>query len=249
MKKACLISGQSGFIGRALTKKLEQDYIVIDIPRRLLKSTDELINLFTQYKPAYIFHLGAYGNHYHQKDILETIETNIVGTYRMLMAAQMINYELFFNFSSSSVLLAHKTLYSTSKLFCETMSSQFRNVKNIRPYSVYGPGEADHRFIPTVIRSLHSGEQMMLDTKATHDWIYIDDFITALLTGQSDIGSGIKTTNIEIVKALEKISGKNLNYKESRIRDYDNDNWVCAKGVPHISLIEGLRKTYEYYSK
>jgi nucleoside-diphosphate-sugar epimerase len=161
---------------------------------------------------------------------------------------------MFYNFSSSSVTLNTDTFYSATKLCAEHVCNAFaikynKSIRNIRPYSVYGEGEASFRFIPTVISKLHNGEEMMLDEYATHDWIYIEDFIDALLNGYSEIGTGIKTTNIEIVRTLEDISGKKLKYKPSKLRSYDNKNWVAKEGVKHISLEEGLLKTYKHYAK
>jgi nucleoside-diphosphate-sugar epimerase len=122
----------------------------------------------------------------------------------------------------------------------------YRNTVNIHPYSVYGEGEADHRFIPKVIKCLHTGESMVVDGDATHDWIYIDSFVDALFAGETEIGTGVKTSNKEIVKMLEDISGKSLRYVKGKVRDYDNDNWVAKKGVKDIGIYEGLKRTYEH---
>jgi nucleoside-diphosphate-sugar epimerase len=117
------------------------------------------------------------------------------------------------------------------------------------PYSVYGPGEPQHKFIPTVIRALLSGEQITIDEDATHDWIFVTDLIEAMFAGETELGTGIKTTNKDVVNVLEHISGKKLNYITGRLRSYDNDNWKASKGVKHVSLYEGLKQTYEYFAQ
>lgn len=251
MKGSCMISGQSGFIGRALTQRLKlYGSTVIGIPRSfLIERPPELMQLFKKVNPDYIFHLAAYGNHYNQQETEETVIANVFGAMNMLKCAQEIDYNTFFNFSSSSVSLKKQTVYSACKMLTEVISEKFRDVKNIRPYSVYGPGEASNRFIPTVIMALHTGEQITVDESACHDWIFIDDFITALMKGETEIGTGEKVSNIRIVRKLEEISGKKLNYTPGVLRPYDNSSWVCPKGVEHISLKKGLQLTYEYYSK
>ena len=87
---------------------------------------------------------------------------------------------------------------------------------------------------------------MKLDRNACHDWIYIDDFIEAMLSGSTEIGTGIKTKNIAVVRMLENISGLKLNYQPAQLREYDNEDWVCPDGVNYkIDLFTGLKKVYD----
>lgn len=242
------ISGQSGFLGTAITKYLEnKEERVISIPRG--QSIKNLIGLFNIFKPDYIIHLATYGNQHYQKDFIEVVNANIIGTYNLLEAAKEFNYRLFYNLSTSSVtFFAKHTHYSITKLCGEQLAGMYKNVINVRPYSVYGPGEAKHRLVPKIIECLNSGEQMTLDEKACHDWVYIDSFIEALFSGKTQIGTGIKTTNLEVVRILEEISGKKLNYITGKMRTYDNEDWVCKQGVKDIGLKEGLKLTYKYYT-
>jgi nucleoside-diphosphate-sugar epimerase len=248
------ITGSNGFIGQHLKKRLEiNGHSVICILNEMDKY--HLFDYFYENKPEIIYHLASYGNHIHQKDEDKIIHANIIRLSELLKMSDVFYIKKFYNFSTSSVNLKDITFYSATKkageLICEAFKQKYKmNIINIRPYSVYGPGEADWRFIPVVIRSLLTNTEMQVDEHATHDWIYIDDFIDALLDGKTEIGTGIKTRNIEIVAALENISGKTLNYKPvNNLRSYDNDNWVCPEGVKHISLQEGLQKTFEYYEK
>jgi nucleoside-diphosphate-sugar epimerase len=245
--KLYAISGAGGFIGAALTKRLEGlGHKVVAIGRALLDGRNSLKTLFEVHKPDYIVHLAAYGNHYNQKGNSEIVRANIIYLANLLITAGKIPV---YNFSSSSVTLKEKTPYSVTKLCGEQIASLFPNAVNIRPYSVYGPGEATFRFIPTVIRALNTGEQITLDEPATHDWIFLNDFIEAFLNGYTEIGTGVTHTNIAVVKILEEISGKKLNYKPGKLRSYDNENWVCKDGVPHMDIREGLKKTYLHYTK
>ncbi len=244
--KTYAISGSSGFIGKAISKHLANSGCrVIPICREKLESFRSLNNFFREAKPNAIIHLASYGNHFYQYSSKDTVLANVLYTYNIMKAAEGLKV---YNVSSSSVSLNQQTLYSITKLFGEKLGDLFRNVINVRPYSVFGPGEADHRFIPTVIRSLNTGVTMHLDEDATHDWIYINDFITALLNGETEIGTGEKYTNLEIVRKLELISGKKLNYTKDKLRAYDNSEWVCPKGVPHMDIDEALLKTYNHYS-
>jgi len=123
----------------------------------------------------------------------------------------------------------------------------YKNVVNVRPYSVYGPGEADHRFIPTVIECLNSGNEMTLDENATHAWIFINDFVKAIFAGKTELG-GPKITNKEVVSILEDISGKKLKFTSGMLRSYDCGD-VTPKAICYTDLHEGLKQTYEYFTR
>ncbi len=244
----------NGFIGTALSNYLhERGNECIGLQRETLINYNELLDQFTFHKPDYIVHLAAYGNHSFQQDPQLIYKVNIGNMFRMIEASRWIDYKKFYNISSSSVTLSIQTFYSSSKAAAENIVNIYRDalnkpIVNVRPYSVYGPGEAPFRFIPKIIYCLLRGSQMVVDKNATHDWIYIDDFIKAMLAGETEIGTGIKTSNKEIVQILEDISGKKLNYVPGKFREYDNDNWVAAKGVEHISLYDGLQKTFNHYA-
>ena len=256
-----LISGQSGFIGKNLTERLEAlGHRVIGIPRILLNHWYELSKFMEKHNPNFIFHLASYGNHSTQQDEEEIINTNILGTFNMLTASKNIKYKKFINFSTSSVLLPYETFYSASKAAGERIVKAFvykydKPILTIRPYSIYGKGEADFRFIPTVIKSLLGKNLMRLDPLARHDWVYIEDFITSLLSfietevGIINMGTGKSTSNMDIVKLLERISNKTLKYEVGRLREFDISKWVSPEASITSDLEKGLMKTYEYYKQ
>jgi len=240
------ISGQSGFIGQAITKYLlEKGENVLNIPR--VYTIDGLRREFDKDNPDYIIHLASYGNHYYQTDQRQMIETNFIGTFNLLEAAKGYDYKIFYNMSPSSVMLEKQTSYSLTKHLSEQLCWLYERTRNIRPYSVYGVGDAKHKFIPRVIECLHTGESMVVDIGAVHDWIYISDLIDALFSGETKIGTGIGATNGQVIELLETISGKKLNYTCGKVRNYDTDNWIALRGVKHISLYDGLKLTYEGY--
>ena len=235
------ISGQSGFLGQAIaTHLLKERQFVFTIPRE--QSIYQLRSLFWFNRPDYIIHLASYGNHYDQKEFIKMINVNIINTYNILEGARFYDYKLFYNISTSSVNLRDQTQYSITKFCGEQLAGMYRDVVNVRPYSVYGPGEAAHRFIPTVINCLNAGSEMTLDEQAAHAWLYIDDFVKALFAGETELG-GISISNKEIVIMLEDISGKKLKYTPGKLRNYDCND-VPAPGICYTSIYEGLKLTY-----
>lgn len=248
---------------------MEKGYKVAGIPRELLSMPKELKEWISKANPDMIFHLAAYGNHHHQEDEDEILSANVIKTYLLLKATLDIPYKAFINVSTSSVYgkksepmsekmaLDTDTFYGCTKACGEYLVRAFakrynKPIVNVRPFSVYGPGEADFRFIPTVIRGL-KGEEFTLYPKSVHDWIYIEDFIDGLLgidakklKGKAiNIGTGVQTSNKTVVRMLEKISGHKAKYEEVPSK---RGFWQASAGDPKHTLEEGLKKTYEYYS-
>ena len=212
----------------------------------------------------YIFHLSAYGNMANQKEDIKIFNANLVNTMRLLEVTKDIPYKAFVNVSSSSVSLPHQTIYSATKLGAEALCKAFvdeydKPIVTARPYSVYGPGEADFRFIPTVFRSCLTGEEMDLDPYPIHDWVYVDDLIRIMIGtadhkmkgGVVNIGTGIETRNQDIISMIAKITGKHPKIgKRHKMRSFDNHEWVNEYQLgKHISLQEGLEKCYQYYKE
>lgn len=244
------VTGANGFIGRNVIRYLtDKGFKAFGVPRHFEESIFDI-----EFEEPFTFiHLAAYGNHYNQKDVSQTIKANIQNL--KLLLAYFKNFqrpERFINISTSSITLEKQTMYSISKHFGELMVEGMNDERfiNVRPYSVYGPLEAGHRFIPTVICALKYGETIQLDEYAKHDWIYVDDFIEAMLQGVPNVGTGISTSNIEVVKILEHLSFRKLKYTPvNKMRDYDTQEWICPKGVKHIPIFEGLKRTYESFTK
>ena len=254
-----IVFGSSGFIGKHLVKRLKKlEYKVLEIHH------DELYDIK---KADYIFYLSSYGNHYHQNDKLKTIKANIIDLYSLLKLTKDIKYKGFIHFSTSSVILPVQTLYSDTNFVAELICKRFarkyhKSIVSVRPFSVYGEGEAPFRFIPTLIQSLKNHSIMKL-TQGMHDWIYIEDFIDAIMriTSNMDkisgkcisIGTGKQYSNFDVVQKLIHISGKPLETKmdNSVSRIYDTTSWIADTTIikslgwiPHITLDEGLRRLW-----
>lgn len=241
------ITGSSGFIGsHVCTYLFEKGLPYKNISRPFAEPV-----FWDKTEEFTLIHLSAYGNHYNQQDYSQIIESNILDLEKLLVVAKHKNCKKFYNISTSSVHLPVQTMYSTSKRLGELMveSCNYPRFVNIRPYSVYGPGEAEHRFIPTVIRALHTGEKIKLDHGAVHDWIHVEDFVNAMFNGHTEIGTGESYRNWEIVEVLEKIADKRLKFEIASLRKYDTPKWFCKSGVPHRSLFDGLKQTYEHFTR
>lgn len=279
MNLKCLLTGSSGFIGLALKKKLtEKGFIIKTIPHNCLHQPNKLKQIILAFSPNYIFHLAAYGNKYSQDDDLKIIRANITGTVNLLYSTKDIDYDAFINTGSSSEYgiknkimsesdsLDTDTLYGVTKASATLISRAFakkysKPVITVRPFSVYGPKDDTNKFIQVAIKSYQNNLGLKL-AKGVHDWIYIDDYINGILkiveNAQKlkgkviNIGTGIQSTNHEIIKILENIFGKKIKIIEiDKLRVYDTSvSWVADNSIlkslgwlPKYSLKEGLITT------
>lgn len=275
-----LVSGSSGFLASNLKVKGE----IVPIDRSFLTNPILLKELFTQEKPDYILHFGAYGNMSNQTDEMQIFETNVLGTFMMLNACRDIKIKGFINVGSSSEygrkvkpmsesdVPETDTFYGASKVAGTYLSRAFatkydKPIVTIRPFSIYGPKEADFRFIPTSTRCVVKNEYMKL-VDGFHDWTYIEDFADGLnvviknidkLKGKVvNIGTGVQTSNVDIVKKLASFAGKkfnDLNMVYEQDMSQAISNWVAdTKALtslgwsPRYTLSEGLKKTFDYYA-
>lgn len=281
------VSGSNGFIGSHLVKRLRNEgHGVLPIPRNHLKYPNDLGDLFKTFPPDYIIHLAAYGNHSSQKEPSEMLNVNVIGTYNLLTSLNNVPFKGFINIGSSSEygikdgpmsendVPETDTFYGATKVAGTYLARAFareykRNIVTVRPFSVYGPGEADFRFIPTVCHALNENKVISVATEPMHDWIYIDDFVDGVmrvvenierLSGQIiNIGTGEQYSNLEIVMLLEKVSGKTLIFDifgMSDMRTYDSHSWVAENRklkklgwLPKHSIVDGLKKTYTHYAQ
>lgn len=289
MKYAIL--GASGFIGRHLCEYLTTTgHEVRLIPRDMYGNYYTLKKYLTAENPDYIINCAAYGNHANQ-EVVENLDelyfSNVISPLKLLTATKDIPYKGLVLMGSSSEYgrqtepmdelttpLETDTFYGATKVAQTYLARAFARQLNkpvlvVRPFSVYGPGEASFRFIPTVIRSIMTGEPMSLDPIPKHDWIYVEDFVRIMVKIASNpdaypcevvnIGTGIDHSNIEVAQLLEEISGGSVSIKSiaGKMRSFDTaTSWKASPSLmrklhqPHTnltSLEDGLRKTYEYY--
>lgn len=251
-----ILTGASGFVGKALCKRLLNDSNDVRmIPRDMLSNFYQLHQYLEAEQPDYIIHLAAYGNYHHQTELRKIYSVNLDNLINLLEASKDVKYQQFINFSSSSVLGVQEypmkstslpnpdTYYASSKLAGESLCEVFskineKSVVSLRPFSITGVGEQDNHLIPTLIRNGLGGDKIKLVTTPTHDYIDIEDVIDLILKicdsdkkHKGDIihaGNAIITTNLEVLETVESVLSKKINYEEvENLRSYDSKMWVA----------------------
>ncbi|MEK6855130.1 MAG: NAD(P)-dependent oxidoreductase [Nanoarchaeota archaeon] len=155
----------------------------------------------------------------------------------------------------------YKNDYLFSKYMAEELTKCYPEIPiiNIRLCNIYGPTKLIRPdFVPTLIQNTLSPNQAEVwSTKPERDFIYAKDAAEAIVllleadyTGLINLGTGTMRSCGEVVKIIEKLSGKkakDLDVPVSGQMKFVADNSLLRKltgWVPKYSLEEGLTETY-----
>lgn len=207
------ITGGTGFIGTHLSKKLESLGAELSLfihekesPISALKYYGDLKQhsaalkpFLMGFNPEVVFHLASQPLVSRaMEDEVETLETNIGGTFRILHACKDVeNLKSFVHISTDKVygnivpidkntpMNGFLHPYNASKQASDTLAQMYSNFFNvpmviIRNANVYGAGDTHFdRIIPRTIQKVLRGESPVVrgDGKNIRDYIHVDDLI------------------------------------------------------------------------
>ena len=187
-----------------------------------------------------VFHLAALiGIPYSYEHPQEVIDTNIIGTSNVLIAAKELGtVERVVLTSTSEVYgsalrvpmdeehpLQAQSPYSATKIAGDALGLSFHRsfampVTIVRPFNAYGPRQSARAVIPAIITQAVSGKTLRLGTlDTTRDFTFVADTARGFLTvGAADaalgevvnIGSGTEVSIREIVRKVGEITGREL---------------------------------------
>jgi nucleoside-diphosphate-sugar epimerase len=274
MKKV-LITGANGFVGCRLFEMFSAlRYYIIPFTRKdNIKEIHEL-------SPNIVIHCAA-----ETKNSELMLESNVSLTYDVLEQCRLLDcLDSVIYIGSSSEYgrksqpmketdsLEPDSIYEATKACGSMLTRAYAKTYGIpanvvRPFTLYGPRESINRFIPLIYRNYINKTRMKIN-RAVHDFLYIDDFIEGILAvisrpekilGDSiNFGTGIQTTNEEIVALFEDIMGQKIEYdiidNGVGIAGIDSMCWVANiqhaheiyGWVPKTSLQEGITKYVQY---
>ncbi|MGD0780639.1 MAG: SDR family oxidoreductase [Dehalococcoidales bacterium] len=248
---------------------------ITDLPRlqKLFKDVD------------YVYHLAAMVSIPRSIEIPQQFhEVNVTGTLNVLIAARDNKVKKVVNASSCAIYgdapgLPKKedmpvnplSPYAVTKLAAEEYCQIFQKVYglpsvSLRFFNIYGPRQnPDSEYaaaIPKFIRIKSQGKTINIygDGKATRDYIYVKDAVSAfILAAESDaagiynIGSGKSTTVNELAKLISKLTGNNSPpvYVPPRPGDILHSLADASKARtfgyrPKYTLEAGIKETIRY---
>ncbi|MBQ4840817.1 dTDP-glucose 4,6-dehydratase [Bacillus safensis] len=257
MTKSYLITGGAGFIGLNFVKLLLQDTNVrLTVFDKLTYAShpdemDELLKLshfrFIQgditlqheldqaFDEVYdaIIHFAAESHVDRSIESAEPfIQTNVLGTYRMLEAVLNGKAKKLIHISTDEVYgdlepddpafteqtpLSPNNPYSASKASSDLLVKSFIHTYQLpamitRCSNNYGPYQHEEKLIPTIIRKAVNGEKIPIygDGQQIRDWLYVEDHARAVkqvlekgTAGQVyNIGGGNEKTNLDLTKTI-----------------------------------------------
>jgi nucleoside-diphosphate-sugar epimerase len=233
--KKILVTGSEGFIGKALVKKLSGlgfSTLGFDIADGDIAEEGSLAHLQEE-EISYVFHLA--GKTFVPESWLHPFlfyRTNLLGTENILEFCRKtgagLTYISSYLYGTPQYLPVDEkhpvkafNPYSHTKLVAEEICNYYREQFNLeisifRPFNVYGPGQSEQFLIPGLIRKILDPEISIIevmDLRPKRDFIYIDDFVDALVLsmdgprGIYNIGSGNSVSVEEVIIAILKISG------------------------------------------
>jgi len=259
------ITGATGFVGLNLVDFYRVRGKVVIAHERDQDITKQL----RKYKPDVIINCAA-----EIYDAEKMFEPNIMLTYkileyvkesqcRMVQIGSSSEYGPTEFASSEETLLKPVDFYQGTKGAATLMCQGWARAHNLkiyiaRPYSVFGPGERPHRLFPNLYRAFVYDEPMSL-FEGYHDFIYVHDFVRGIdmLTLSNidpgeiyNFGSGIQTSNKEVLQLFEKVTGKTAPVTEvfELKKAFESRLWKCDTSKAkkfgfecNYSLEEGIR--------
>lgn len=230
-----ILTGE-GFIGNAIKKKL-----VSNLPLDYTHIPHSEIQTTKLAPFDYFFFCSSYGNLASHEDEAEIFKANIEDLLYIIMQAREMKFKSFVYISTSSVKLRRQTTYSRCKKAAEEILLAVMERYNlpiciVRPFSVTGVGEQPEHLIPTIVRSILTGEKMDFVAEPVHDYINVNDVAEGIISlaqhsarGIFELGTGVSTSNQQVLNLIEKRLGKKANInKVQSMRDYDNEEWVST---------------------
>ena len=138
----------------------------------------------------------------------------------------------------------------------------------LRLFQVYGPRDRRTRFLPSLIDAALIGRPFALTPPGLRrDWVYVDDVVEAAMAAAAadlppgeiiNIGSGVETTNEEIVSLVERSTGRpvRVDPRPYTPRQWDAVHWVADIGkarrllewIPRHTLAHGISRTVEWHT-
>jgi len=205
---------------------------------------------------------------------------NLVGTVAALGFCQRHGAGLVFMssylYGNPSVLPIPETApvvatnpYALSKKLAESACRFFSDhcgvdVTILRPFNVYGPGQAGDFVIPSIVRLVKEGREIRVrDLRPRRDYVYVTDVVRAIVmvVGRRqrfcvlNVGSGVSHSVVQVIAVIQGIMGTALPVcSDAENRKYEIMDTIADVGearrqlgwVPEWTLTEGLRRTCEH---
>jgi nucleoside-diphosphate-sugar epimerase len=282
MSDSILVTGASGFVGTHLVRELQSRgaRVVTHSTRDgdLSRSEPKAHGI------RHVYHLAA--RTYVPESWLNPLnfyEANVLGTLNVLEFCRKSGSSLTLLSSyvygqpgrlpiSEDHPLEAFNPYSHSKILAEQAAQFYQTafrvpVTIVRPFNLYGPSQANHFLIPTLIKQALSPDAEAIiveDFRPKRDYIFIDDLVHLLIllldrfrgAGVYNAGSGVSVSVQDLAELVVRLAGtgKRVQSRENPRQDEVPDTVADishAREVlnwrPNVCIEEGLRRTIDSF--
>lgn len=231
-----LVTGASGFIGTHLIQKLRANqHDVTEVNRIAGDIADDATWAHLSHAEVVIHLAGRAYVPDSWNDPAGFLKTNLHGTVCALEYCRRHNARLVFLSSymygkpeklpipESASLQANNPYALSKKLAEETCRfyADYFGVKIIvlRPFNIYGPGQAKHFLIPSIVDQVTEGNEIHVkDLEPKRDYVYVEDVADAITMAVGldkkfdilNIGTGVSYSVAEVIDFIQEIKGTNL---------------------------------------
>jgi len=291
-----LVTGATGFIGSHLVNYLKKNHKVVAVVRdcfrtKWLREALEgtirargdirdfhfLKRVINQYDISHVVHLAALSivKKAH-KDPINTFETNVMGTVKLLEACRQLEAEKVLMQSTDKVYgnqmgatidspLIPTEPYGTSKICADVVAQSFMktygmNIVVTRCCNVYGYDPFNDRIIPNTIKACIRGESPIIyrNYDSKRQYIFIEDVVDVIEKLLMYEGEGIfniatpeiKTQEevvLEILKYFPKLKPKYV--EKPRIKEIKSQSIVPDFPKGWIPFEIGISRTIDSFYK
>ncbi|MFA5241345.1 MAG: NAD-dependent epimerase/dehydratase family protein [Sulfuricella sp.] len=243
-----LLLGGTGFIGRALARRLEQEKRTTHILGR--HDTEQLEKLLP--KCGTVIHLASSTTPGSSATHPSLEQGNLALTLRLLelMQTQLDTHLIFFSSGGTvygnperwpvtedaplAPLSNHGAGKVSQEAFCQTFRTQGHAVTILRPSNTYGPGQtikSGFGLVRTMLECVRDDVPLEIwgDGGNIRDFIYIDDVVEACMrfvalpqdSGTYNLGSGIGYSINQVLHFVEQVTGIELKIAHYPARGID----------------------------
>ncbi|NHV11969.1 MAG: NAD-dependent epimerase/dehydratase family protein [Candidatus Verstraetearchaeota archaeon] len=228
-----LVTGDTGFIGSNLKKRLSRESVeLIGFSRRCgfdVLSFEQVVS-WTRGVDL-VYHLAAYARPAESVvNPVEAIETNIRGTVNVLEACRKNNFTLIYPstceiYGDSRVPICEDhpinppNPYASSKAACDRLCYSYArtyklDIKIVRLFNPYGPYQQLNKIIPTFYFQAKANSPITVygDGTDARDYVFIDDIVEGLWlarllpSGEAvNLATGEATTNLEMALLVKEL--------------------------------------------
>lgn len=251
---------------------VELDVCDYEVLKRTIKETN----------PDIVIHTGGYvGTEICELYPKEAAISNVYGSHNVAKVCEELNKYLVY-FSTTAIFDPDdyegniitlqtaknpKTIYGVTKYAGELTCSKVSRLTVLRPCFVYGGKNDFHSAIAKLIKTgfTHRKEIILLDPAIKKDYLYIDDFVAALMVilltikkqfikekqkYEFHISYGEPILFGDVIRKIEDITGLKLVYELRPNCDYlknhivSNDSVLALGWKPNITLEEGIKRSF-----